>query len=294
MNPAAPYVSSGAFKTRSVPEIVSLAVRSGLHRVELGSGTTWAADMLDPVRQTSGAPMTYLVHNYFPSHQDPFVLNLASADRDGLARSQAHCRQAVDLCHELKAPFFSVHAGFAFAARPEQLGRDQTNIPRISLDQAHEIFVRSLRDLCAYAASKGIGVAVENNVIAPFNLIGGKNRLGLCATAEDILHTQKDVGCANLSFLIDVGHLNVTAHALGFDREAFLDTVAPYVTAFHLSDNDGETDQNLPFGDDAWFLPRLADFPRATMILEAYSLEPSEIAETCRVVERARRRARVV
>lgn len=294
MNPAAPYVSSGAFKTRSVAEIVALAVCHGLHRVELGSGTAWAVDMLEPVRRTAGAPIDYLVHNYFPAHQDPFVLNLASSDPDGLDRSLAHCRQAVDLCHELQAPFFSVHAGFAFAAKPEQLGRDQTKIPRIALEQAHEIFVRSLRELCAYAGEKNIIVAVENNVIAPFNLIGGKNRLGLCATAEDILETRKDVDCPNLAFLIDVGHLKVTANALGFDRAAFLDKVAPHVTAFHLSDNDGETDQNLPFGNEAWFLPWLAEFPSAAMILEAYSLEPAVIADTCRVVERACHRVRVV
>lgn len=293
-NDQTPYISTGAFKTRSVSEIIAQALASGLHHIELASGTAWVSDMLDVVRKTSGLSISYLVHNYFPPHENPFVLNLGAADETTLRRSQEHCRRAVDLCYEFNAPFFSVHAGFAFAGKPGDLGKDVTRLPRISLDQAHEIFVKSLRDLCAYAAAKHVRIAVENNVLHPFNLVAGKNRLGLCATAEDMLQTYADVGAANLAFLIDVGHLKVTAKSLHFDRETFLDKVGPYVAAFHLSDNDGTADQNRPFGDEAWFLPRLADFPQATKILEAYSLDVPRIVDTCQVIERACQRVRAV
>jgi len=205
-----------------------------------------------------------------------------------LTRSREHCRFAVDLSAELNASFFSVHAGFAFAARPEDLGKDLTGVPRFSLEEAHQTFVESLRSLCAYSMDRGVRFVVENNVIAPFNLVGGKNRLGLCATADDILQTYADVESSNLGFLIDVGHLKVTANALGFDRHAFLDRVAPYVAAFHLSDNDGLADQNLPFGTEAWFVPRLKDFPNAWMVLEAYRLEADQIRACCKIIEEAR------
>ena len=228
------FVSSGAFKSRSVKEIVGWALDTGIHHIELGSGTQWVADFLSPVRATAGRPIRYLFHNYFPPHQTPFVLNLAAADPETLTRSREHCRLAVDLSAELEGAFFSVHAGFAFAARPEQLGQNLTKTPRVSLEKAHGIFVASLRDLCAYAARKNIRIAVENNVIAPFNLVGGKNRLGLCASAEDILRTYREVGCSNLGFLIDVGHLKVTANSLGFDMHRFLDDVASHVLAFHF------------------------------------------------------------
>lgn len=289
-----PYVSSGAFTTRSVPDILAMALGSGLLHIELASGTTWAPDVLQVVRKSSGQPFSYLVHNYFPPHEDPFVLNLASSDEVTLRRSQEHCRLAVDLCEEFDAPFFSLHAGFAFAGKPESLGKNVTRLPRIPLEEAHDIFVKSLRDLCAYAAKKTIRIAVENNVLHPYNLVAGKNRLGLCATAEDILQTHAEVGASNLAFLVDVGHLKVTANSLHFDRESFLEKVGPYIAAFHLSENDGTADQNLPFGDDAWFLPWLAEFPHAVMILEAYALDVSAIRDTCLVIERACQRVRVV
>lgn len=285
------YVSSGAFKARSIREIVELALSAGFERIELGSGTPWVPDLLRPVRETAGRPIRYLIHNYFPPHQHPFVLNLAAANEMVLTQSLQHCRTAIDLSAELGAPFFSVHAGFAFDARPEQLGGDLTRASRISLEEAHDIFVRSLRELTAHAASKGVRLAVENNVIAPFNLVNGANSLGLCATAEDLIRTYEDVGSPNLAFLIDLGHLKVTAMALRFDAHTFLDRIAAHVVAFHLSDNDGMVDRNLPFCREAWFVPRLAEFPDVTMVLEAYNLELSEIRETCRIIDRARKGA---
>lgn len=285
-----PFVSTGAFRSRSLRNIVNAAVAARVDRIELGSGTDWVPDMLDGVRETSGRHIRYLVHNYFPPHRVPFVLNLAASNPEVLARSEAHCRAAIDLSVELGALFFSVHAGFAFSARPEQLGHDLIGAPRIALEEAHGIFVQALRRLCAYAAPRSIDVLVENNVIAPFNLVNGRNLIGLCATADDILRTQADVGALNFGFLIDVGHLKVTANALGFDMHEFLDRVGPCVGAFHLSDNDGTADQNYTFDGNAWFMPRLAEFAHAPMILEAYKLDIDTIRAMCRLIEDARAR----
>lgn len=282
------YVSSGAFRTRSVPEIVDTCLRQGITHLELGSGLAWEPGLLERVRGTASRGMSYLVHNYFPPHEHPFVLNLAADDPEALERSRAHCREAVDLTAELGAGFFSVHAGFAFAASPEDLGRDLTRVPRGSLEQAQRTFVESLRILCAEGAARGVAILVENNVVAPFNLVNGKNRLCLCATDAEILETLAEVGAPNLGLLVDVGHLCVSANSLRFDRHRFLDRVAPHVAAFHLSDNDGSADQNRPFGPDAWFLPRLAEFPDATMVLEAYRLSVDEIRSCCDVVADAR------
>lgn len=288
------YVSSGAFKTRRVNDVVAASLAASLFHIELGSGLAWAEDLLACVWATNENPIRYLVHNYFPPHKEPFVLNLASEDPEMLRRSREHCRVAVDLSARLRAPFFSVHAGFAFSAKPEHLGQDLTCVPKVSLEKAHMIFVESLRELCVHGAAQGVKVLVENNVIAPFNLIDGQNRIGLCATAEDILQTYADVGSSSLGFLVDVGHLKVTANAMQFDLHTFLDSVAPHIQAFHLSDNDGVTDQNLPFGVGAWFLPRLAEFPKAVMILEAYRLEPHEIRACCEVIDRAHHRVQAI
>ena len=164
-------------------------------------------------RRAAGHGMAYLVHNYFPPHEEPFVLNLAAGDPEALERSRAHCRAAMDLTVELGAGFFSVHAGFAFTAAPDDLGKVLTHGPRGSLEQAQRTFVESLRILCADGAARGVAILMENNVVAPFNLVNGKNRLCLCTTDTEILETLAEVDAPNLGLLVDVGHLHVSANA---------------------------------------------------------------------------------
>ena len=85
------YVSTGAFKTQDIDMILQICVSNGVHNLELSSGTHFAEGLLDLVRAHHGRPMQYLVHNYFPPHRDPFVLNLASTNAHGLKRSRDHC-----------------------------------------------------------------------------------------------------------------------------------------------------------------------------------------------------------
>lgn len=271
------YISTGAFKTRELRPILETCLHNGIHHLELSSGTRFEEGMLDIVLQYHRRPTQYLVHNYFPPNRDPFVLNLASTNEYTLQRSRDHCRTAIALAAELGAPYYSVHAGAAMHARPEDLGRPQTHLIHKDVQKAYETFVDSVALLSRYAASKGLRLLVENHVVAPFNLIDGENRFLFASTAEDILRFLTDIGDSALGILLDVGHLKVTAASLGFDPCELVDQVAPYVRAFHLSDNDGRSDQNLSFGRDAWFMNLLPDFPEATYIIEAYRLEPSDI-----------------
>ena len=284
------YVSTGAFRTRDLPEILEAAAGAGLHRLELSSGVAFRPDLRDGVRRYLGRPHRYLVHNYFPPPETPFVLNLASNDPETLARSRAHCEGALDLAAEVGAPFYSVHSGFALHATPEQLGRPLGAAPTFPYEEAYAIFVESVRHLAAYGAGRGVRFLVENNVVAPFNLARGENRWLLMAEAGELLRLARDVASANLGFLVDVGHVNVSARSLGFDRRAFVEAVAGHVAAFHLSDNDGAADDNRPFDTAAWFVPLLRELPGAAVVIEAYRLELAQIRACAAVVEAARAR----
>ena len=81
--------------------------------------------------------------------------------------------------------------------------------------------------------------------------------------------------------VIDLSHAKVSGTALGFRPHDFLDEVAPYVRALHLSDNDGREDQNLSFAEDAWFYPCLKDFRHVPWVLETYKLEDHVMMQQC-------------
>ena len=56
----------------------------------------------------------------------------------------------------------------------------------------------------------------------------------------------------NVNLLIDVAHLKVSSNSLKFNQTMF-EICDPWIKAYHLSDNNGLSDTNEPFSEDAWF-----------------------------------------
>jgi len=213
------------------------------------------------------------------------VLNLASEDPETLEMSRAHARAAVDLSQTLSARWYSVHAGFAAIVSPEHLGRQIPAENRTDKGRAAEIFETSIRDLVAYAAPRGVGILVENNVVAVPNLVDGKNEMLLLATAVELVDFARQMCDENFGLLIDFGHVNVTSASLRLDRKAFIDEVAPYTRGLHLSENDGLADSNLPFDQSSWIGLGLAGVHPEYIVVESYRITRSELAACIDVIE---------
>ncbi len=236
--------------------------------------------------------MRLLVHNYFPSPDDPFVLNLAATDPAIRDRSLGFCRASIDLTAELGAPFYSVHSGFALNLTPEMLGHPEVQaaaaeriaIPR---DEARTTFLSSVRELVGYARSAGVRLLVENNVLSQrYRERQEGNPLLLC-DAEEVLWLMREVADPTLGLLFDTGHAKVSANALGFDPNKFVEAVSPHIGAWHVSDNDGITDQNAACREDSWFLPALRKHPAAPIVIEVGKLTGEEISQQIALLERA-------
>lgn len=281
------YVSSGSLEALSYGAICALCREHGIFGVEFGSSSSVPPGDLKPIGEPAISVPKLLIHNYFPQPETPFILNLA-ADSPGIrALSLNHCMRAIDLCVELKVPFYSFHAGFSFEASPEQLGGGLLNAPRFSPEKAHKYFIESLRTLCDYSGNKGVQLLIENNVVTRANLVNGLNTLLLGADSGGLLQMLAEVNSPVLGLLVDMGHLKVTAKSLGFDREEFLARLSANIKAFHLSDNDGVTDEHLEFDENAWFLPHLPRFPGAVMILETRKTKIAKIRGMLAIVARA-------
>ncbi len=272
------YVSSGAFQSRTVAAVVDDALRLGITHVELSSGLAHAPALEQDIRRGMTLGLSFLVHNYFPAPADPMVLNLTAADPADLAWSIAHCKRAIDLSEAVGGGFYSLHSGYVAALKAHQLGKPDEQAEAfkhaaIDRDAAYALMIRSVREVADYAAAKRKSLLLENNVISPVYLAKAPANPLLMTDAREIVRFMKEVDKPNVGFLIDTGHTKVSGTALGYDPHAFMDAVAPYVRALHLSDNDGREDQNLPFDETAWFYPRLREFRHVPWVLEAYRLE---------------------
>jgi len=274
------FVSTGAFPSRDVGDILQLAREWGVSRVELSSDVCYRADNLEIVRR-KGEDFRFLVHNYFPAPEQPFVLNLASSDAESLERSRMHCLQALQLSAELEAPFFAAHAGFAIQPRPDQLGRPLQGeaTPR---GRSYRIFLDSVGELVEAGKRLGVDFLIENNVLSPGNLIDGGNPFLLLVEADEIQQFARDIG-DDFGLLLDVAHLKVSATTLEFDPVTAMQALSGLTRAYHLSDNDGFEDQNRAFDETAWFLPYLK--PDCLASIEVYKTDNNTIGQCFRALQ---------
>lgn len=285
----ATYVSSGAFASRSLPDVIARAERLGIDHLELSSGLE-PMDAFDGfVERLQRSPIRMSVHNYFPPPAVPFVLNLGSVDAGTLAMSREHVKRATALAERLGGQYYSVHSAFCVDFEPEMLGRAHVAQRRFRGDaeRTYATFVESLMQLAPVAAGHGLDLLIENNVLTASG--DGDLRAAppvLMTSAEDMLRVVADVGEANLGLLIDVGHLRVSARTLGLDAGSELATLLPHARVLHLSDNDGSSDQNHALTDDAWFWPYLDRDDDRDVVIEAYALDDETILSQ---VELARR-----
>lgn len=284
------YISTGAFLSSDLNEIIDTCRQAGIKGLELSSGLDFIEDVSSVVAQAKVCgPL--LLHNYFPAPRTPFVLNLASDDADTIMSTMALCRRAMQLSAGIGAPFYSVHSGFVANLPVEMLGHPEMqgqlqNGSESDYESAYIRFRERVRVLCDEAAELGIRLVLENNVITQHNLGSSLAPQLLMTQAHEFLRLMEELNHPALGILVDVGHVNVAARTLGFEPQAFIETLSEHIVAFHLSENNGLQDTNDPLSESSWFLPLLKHFPDAVFVLEAYRLSTSRIIQQKALIQK--------
>lgn len=280
-NPVYACTAGIARHFRTLPELLTSLTGAGIDRIELG----WSpphGELVLP-QGLAAFPARWLVHNYFPAPAHPFVLNLAAQDPATLDRSREFCRQAIRLSAALGAPFYSVHCGFLAEFEPGSLGRKLDYTEICDYERGYATFCTSLQLLLIEAKAAGIRLLIEPNVVAPFNLIDGRNLMLMMAEPRELSRLLTDLPNERLGVLLDLGHLKVSAATLGFAVADFIETVAPAVGAFHLHDNNGSADQHRPVSPDSWTLDviRQPRFNSRPIVIEAKFDSAAAMVEHC-------------
>jgi len=261
------YVSTYCLRwEENVLERISLYRRNGIDEIELGGGVSVGKRDFDEMKKTG---CRFLVHNYFPPTGNDFVINLGSADDNVRNRSLRFVFDSIELCRELNAPFYSVHAGFV--ADPIGFKNGSYVFPKTDdveqVRESNEIFHRSLDSVKRYIQDIDIEVLIENNVC--FHSI--RNNV-LFRTDDEILGVFHYLNCNKIALLLDMGHLKITANTLGFDPLEFINNITPFIRVFHVHDNNGEADSHLPVGANGWAMEVLKEdrFAEIPVVVESW------------------------
>jgi sugar phosphate isomerase/epimerase len=274
-------ISTLALTGKSAEEIIHLA-QQHQWAIEFSSGMPYRADMEDVFLN---APVKKFAHNYFPAPEIPFVLNLASANKNIRETSITHCINGLKLSEKAGAPFFSAHAGFCVDPNPDELGRKLSLSNPFDRTKHWEIFKDSLQVVCREAEKMQMKFLIENNVLAPVNVHpNGSNPL-FCCDADEMLLMLKEVNNPALGLLIDTGHIKVSAQTLRFNLAEAMEKLTGRVGCIHHSDNNGGFDTNDKMQAGYWFMPYMKKFADIVHVIEVKKINAEEINQQIKFLQ---------
>lgn len=267
------YFSTGGYKYANSYKIVKKLIESGINFIEL-SGTKYSSDNIEKISKLKDLAK-FQIHNYFPPPKDPIVLNLASFNEEVFNKTFNHILNALKTCKELGSDFYSFHAGFLCDVRVSELGKKVEKKELQHRDESIQLFIERVNKISKIAEDYKVNLMIENNVLSKKNLENfDGNPFLMCDSIECkkiITKTPK-----NVKLLVDVAHLKVSAKSLKFDTEKFFNDCNDLIGGYHLSDNDGLSDSNQKFDENAWFWKYIKKDKKYYSI-EVYDLSRDEI-----------------
>lgn len=249
-------LSSTCFKERNLLGLCELLTAQGIDKIELsGNIKHLPVPQIKEIFNQYKDRIKFYIHNYFPAPSTPIVLNLAHPET--VKETIEHCEKAIDLCAYIDSGYYSLHAGLAFAPKPSDLGKDQTHLSSMSLDDSWKVLEQACLQVAEYAKTKNIQLLLENNVVASFNCPEKFNDRYHFSDLNESTRLCDLFNKPYIGALLDTGHLKVSAQTLEFDPVKFAERFSPYTKVVQISDNDGMSDQNLPVREESWFWSHL-------------------------------------
>lgn len=259
------FISSLAYRGKTAKQISKIALENSLN-IEFSSNIPFDESNIEAFNNHNGLK---LIHNYFPTPKESFVINLASSNKIILEKSIKHCFENIKRTSKLNLPFYSVHSGFCLDPSISSLGGKIESKEAIRRSDHTDIFIETAYKLSNIAKKYGVQLLIENNVLSEKNfLINQFQNIFLCVDSSEIIEIMESVNMENFGLLLDTGHLKVSANTLKLDVDLEVKKLKKYVEAVHHSDNNGKQDSNDCLDQDYWFLKYIKYYSEKFHVLE--------------------------
>ena len=288
------YIASGAFTGLTLSQVLKAAEPAGVRAIELSSGLVATADEIDEAGRARDRGFHFLIHNYFPATPERgFVLNLADRDEDNRKRSVDFAASAIALCKRLGSPFYSVHAGFGPSLKAADLGSPENYARHAAMtladrDAALGRLRESLKVLLDVSTHGGVGLLLENNVVAPKTAARPGWHGLLFSEADEITSFYESLPGSGLGLLLDTAHAKVSCQSLATHFHEFVSKVTPHVGAIHISHTDGVVDGNAALRPGTPGLEHIQKFANLPIVVEVYGIEPATVGSQLNLVDQCR------
>ena len=279
------FISTGGFKSEKSINTINKLMGKGIYDIEL-SGGEYEVDQIEKIitEKKLHNLLNLRVHNYFPPPRSPFVFNLGSLDEEISKISMNHALNSIELASKLKSKYYSFHAGFLLDPQVKELGKKIKKRSTYNREISKNTFIERVNILAKFAETKNIMLLIENNVLSSNNFEEFKENILLMVDEPECTEIMNRVR-NNVKMLVDVAHLKVSSNSLNFDRISFLKKLDKWIFAYHLSDNDGNSDSNQKIRLDSWFWPYIKSNLDYYSI-EVYGEEPEKLVKQKELTQR--------
>lgn len=248
------YASTGPLGLPPV-EVADVLAQEDVVAIEFSGGPS-TPDAAAVVEQQARRGLKVQVHNYFPPPPSPFVFNLCDPIAETRYMSRQLALDAIELTSRIGATHYSFHAGFRCSPQVGHLGTPWPSLEMYPLAQALEVFGGEVTQLQERAGDLGVTLLVENNILTRGTLAANGPDVLLMVGPDDIAKAFEFLP-DTVGLLLDVAHLEVSAHTLGIDPTQALVDTHPLTRAYHLSETDTHNDLAMPVTDTSWFWTEL-------------------------------------
>ena len=276
------YVSTGDYQKKDPYQTCIDYYNIGIKNIEL-SGGIHNKDSITHLKKLN-KKINFLIHNYFPPPPKPFVLNLASLNKEISLNSYNHAINAINYAVELNSPIYSFHGGYLIDPTINELGSKLNKVKLNNKIEAKKIFLENVNNLSDYALKKGLDLHIENNVLSLDNYNPHKSSPLLMIQASELIDLMENTP-QNVNLLIDIGHLNVSSNSVNFDKIDFLNSCNKWIQSYHLSENSGFDDSNDKILDNSWFWKYLKKDVKF-LSLEIYGISLDEMIDQLNLLKK--------
>ena len=284
------YISSSSINSVSIENCLEELINLDIRNIELSGGTSSSDNISKKLKNLKEKfSLNFLIHNYFPPPKKDFVLNIASHNKELRKQSINSIKSSINLAQEIGINRYTVHAGYTknFQPNPEGGYFIADNSQGISREQATRIMLQTLSEIQDYAAERKVKIGAEN--LFPIDTAPESSLL--CAPSDIFQFLDYTAEERNVGFLLDLGHLFISANYFGFNKDEFIETLDKKyhhkILGIHLSGNDGKSDQHGPLSPDCWQLETVQKFnlKMIPVTIESRGLEANEVLKQYQMVE---------
>ncbi|NLE43652.1 MAG: sugar phosphate isomerase/epimerase [Chloroflexi bacterium] len=185
-------------------------------------------------------------------------LNLAFDPRYVLCRRIMACQ--IEICRAMEAKTLVYHSGLQ-ALDAVRHGVRPSLLTDAELAEGAQREVEAFRDLAHLAADAGVTIGMENGDphLWEYTVItqhGGQHshisKHHARLLVGPIVQQLEAIAMGNVGLTLDIGHLYIAAHELGFDYLEAVREASPWVKHLHVSDNFGRVDGGFDAEPDRW------------------------------------------